>query len=254
MYEIHPAWASSEMSGLDLVVDKDACYKLRVIDSCEPCPTAELSVESDCTLADLRALVLSLSLLTTEHVMSGQRQLGICFDGRILTEDQDEMSLQALGIFDTPVLVVLALSPQASVASPKIVATTSPPASTSAAPPPARTTKPLARATQPPASAAEAKFTGTHAQFTAADIIEASAPTPALAALPPAPAAFPSADAVLPADAVCRICFGGSHENGAGRLISPCRCAGSMRCGRPHAPTGSSDHGPHAYAAPDPLH
>ena len=32
-----------------------------------------------------------------------------------------------------------------------------------------------------------------------------------------------------PADAVCRICFGSAYENGAGKLISPCLCSGSMR-------------------------
>ena len=36
-------------------------------------------------------------------------------------------------------------------------------------------------------------------------------------------------DAGPPPDAVCRICFGSAFENGLGRLISPCMCAGTMR-------------------------
>ena len=47
----------------------------------------------------------------------------------------------------------------------------------------------------------------------------------AAAAAPPPRAPRPSTP---PADAACRICFGAAFENGAGRLISPCLCAGSM--------------------------
>jgi len=39
----------------------------------------------------------------------------------------------------------------------------------------------------------------------------------------------PAHDDGPPPDAVCRICFSAAYENGAGRLISPCRCTGSMR-------------------------
>lgn len=45
----------------------------------------------------------------------------------------------------------------------------------------------------------------------------------------PSPPLSPQQQEEPQEEAVCRICFGSSYENGAGRLISPCRCIGSMR-------------------------
>jgi hypothetical protein len=43
------------------------------------------------------------------------------------------------------------------------------------------------------------------------------------------PAAAPEDDGTPPPEAVCRICFSGAFENELGKLISPCRCIGTMR-------------------------
>jgi hypothetical protein len=150
-----------------------------------------VDIDESTTLAELRALVLSLPLPSAEV---GCR---ICCDGELLGADIDDEPVVSLIAVPIVVIAGPAPAPRRGFFFGRQPATPAPPrpadepdrARTSDSPPPPP------RPPRPPS--------------------------------PPPPAAI--TDAELPADAACRICFGAPHENGLGRLISPCLCAGSMR-------------------------
>ena len=150
-----------------------------------------VDIDESTTLAELRALVLSLPLPSAEV---GCR---ICCDGELLGADNDDEPVVSLIAVPIVVIAGPAPAPRRGFFFGRQPATPAPPrpadepdrARTSDSPPPPP------RPPRPPS--------------------------------PPPPAAI--TDAELPADAACRICFGAPHENGLGRLISPCLCAGSMR-------------------------
>jgi len=164
--------------------------KLDVFDALGGSPEA-VDVTEETSLAECRALALSLPLASCEQALEQGKVLRLCHDGCVLeAEDEECVSLSQLGVLEAPVVVVVAQKapPMASARGHAETPTTAERSATSPEPPPA-----------PAASA------------------------PALPTPPPARPLEP------PADAACRICFGSAYENGAGKLIAPCRCAGSSQ-------------------------
>ena len=155
-------------------------------------------MEPDFTLADLRGLIFSIPLPTASCAASSNTRLGVCFDGRLLTEEEDEVTLSELGVLDAPVVVVLAVRHE------------DPPTYPTSNRAPAKSNKSAQSPAPPPTASPDTA-------------------QPERSSSESAPPNIPPVTTTQPADAVCRICFGGPNENGAGRLISPCRCAGSMR-------------------------
>ena len=152
----------------------------------------EVHTEPDATLGDLRGLICSLALpsVETAYAQPGMR-VAICHDGHVLGQEQDDATLLALGVLEAPVVVVLPLRDRTPLVQNKV-----------------------------PASAVQGTDAATPAHAPPQESVEPQQPearTPA------------AVRETQPADAVCRICFGTAHENGAGPLISPCRCIGSMK-------------------------
>ncbi|KAL1521496.1 hypothetical protein AB1Y20_021158 [Prymnesium parvum] len=159
-----------------------------VVDASAPGTKMYVDADSDTTLGELRALCCSLPLPSAQTALSTQgRRLVLCHAGALLPQDDDDVTLHALGLLDVPVVVIL--------------------------------TQPAAPAAphEPPAAAAAEKEAEERAEAEET-VGEAEERRPAREDSPAASA-----------EAVCRICFGAPFENGAGRLISPCRCTGSMR-------------------------
>ena len=59
-----------------------------------------------------------------------------------------------------------------------------------------------------------------------------------------------------PEDAVCRVCFGSAYENGAGKLIAPCMCDGTMKYVHPRCLNEwrASSANPHSFYRCDQCH
>ena len=157
---------------------------LQVVDALDPDRSAMMEVDEETTLADGRAIALSLPLTSCARALGSACKLHLCHDGVVLSaSDENSITLSQLGVLAAPVVVVLAAARQA-------------------------TPSPASHPSPPPVRAA------------GADAAATEGPTPARTA---------PADEGPPADAVCRICFGVAYENGAGKLMSPCLCSGSMR-------------------------
>ena len=163
-----------------------------------------VEVAATTTFGELRALLLSLP------TPSAQPGLRVCHDGRLIEADE-EVTLLQLGVLECPVVVIAGPPvPKSSRWLPSFAAQR--PASAAATAAPAASTAAAAAAaasTPPPTSEA------------------ATGHTPDVG--PPRASTPPDEDRGPPPDAMCRICFGSAYENGAGRLISPCLCSGSMR-------------------------
>jgi len=155
---------------------------------------SRVEVEASATLFELRQLLLTLTSFS--KALAHGKALQICFDGRLLTLDQDGATLAELGLPGAPVLVILVGSaamnwPQTPQECSACAPSSS--GSSSAAPDVASSSTPSAAARTEPA--------GTEA-------------TPAAPKEPPA--TEPSDDAT------CRICFSSAYENGSGcRKQSP---------------------------------
>jgi len=155
---------------------------LQVVDALDPDRSAMMEVDEETTLAEGRAIALSLPLTSCARALGSACKLHLCHDGVVLSaSDENSITLSQLGVLAAPVVVVLAAARQA-------------------------TPSPASHPSPPPVRAADAA-----------------------AAEGPPPARTAPADEGPPADAVCRICFGVAYENGAGKLMSPCLCSGSMR-------------------------
>jgi drug/metabolite transporter superfamily protein YnfA len=164
---------------------------LRVVDAShglDDTVTSSLEMDFEQTsLAELRGLLLSLPLPSS---VPGRQH--ICFDGTLLSEDDNGATLAELGVHDAPAIVVTTID--RSVQKEPSVSR-------------GRSSPEVDRAVRPP--------------------LQQQHQTPAS---PPPLAAQEVDDAGgPPADACCRICFGSANENGLGALISPCMCTGSMR-------------------------
>ena len=200
---------------------------LQLIDASAPSSRHTLTVDPSLPLGSLRSLLPSLPLPCCERAAAGT--LAICFDGKLLTND--EATLEQLGVAEAPVLVLVLL--QHSKTEP---ASHQPSCKNGghdvekkgrsepsvAAPPQAEA--PLRRHGAPAGGASQVD--------TAVMQNVSGPPTQAavrsVAAATEAPARANSATE-LPDDALCRICFSAAYENGLGGLISPCLCSGSMR-------------------------
>ena len=164
--------------------------KLTVVDALHSTQAPVLlDIDERTTLAECRAMALSLPLASCERAVAGMA-LCLCHDGRLLeAADEEGVTLAELGVLDLPVVVLVAR--RAPAEGPTSHAARDRPT------PPARE---RVQPSQPPE------------------------PRPPPLPLEPRPPPLPLEP---PADAACRICFGAAFENGAGKLIAPCLCSGS---------------------------
>ena len=82
--------------------------KLQVVDAAFPSESASIDVDCDTTLAECRALVLTLALPSSEQFFLPNREIVLCHDGRVLSSDDEETTtLAELRVLDAPILVVL---------------------------------------------------------------------------------------------------------------------------------------------------
>jgi hypothetical protein len=186
-----------------------ALTTLSILDATAPGERRSLEVGSDDTLLDLRHMLLSLTLPSCAGALAGAasgKVLQICFDGKLLGVDRDDETLRALGVLDTPVVIVLLGSGAVHSAQSCGLCSASCGGGGGAASVVPRTV--LADSASAGSENARAHSTGS---------------LPALTS-PPAPPA-----AEVPEDALCRICFSAAYEHGLGPLFSPCLCSGSMR-------------------------
>ena len=143
-----------------------------------------------CALGELRALLLSLPLASAQAAMAGGDGSRLAICHDGRLLEGEERTLHSLGVLLAPVVVIY--TPSSSQRRAR-------------SPPPAARSQPLHAARSPPSATRSPPGGGEPA------------------------AAAPEPDTGPPEDATCRICFGIAYEAGAGRLISPCMCSGSMR-------------------------
>ena len=171
--------------------------KLFIVDAlASESATPELEVNNLTTLAECRALAVSLPLASCTRALSGGCALCICHNGCILeAADEESVTLAQLGVLTSPIFVVLARA----VGTKQVDGGGSPPTAWAA-----------------PAAAAVAAAA-------------AAAPASAAAATTAATTWVEPQRMEPPVDATCRICFGAAFEDGAGKLFAPCLCAGSSK-------------------------
>ena len=85
--------------------------KLTVVDALTPTqPPVLLDVDDRTTIADCRAMALSLPLASCERAVAGMT-LCLCHDGCILeAADEESVTLAELGVLETPVIVLVSRS------------------------------------------------------------------------------------------------------------------------------------------------
>ena len=168
---------------------------------------ATIEVDESTSLAELRALILSLPTESAQKALKdgGESALRICHDGKFLHGDES-VTLSSLGVLDPPV-VVIASSPPIRNASSFLLRRK--PAAAAAMPTPMPQQQPQQQQQQRQR--------------------QPLTPPPDQQPQQPPASAQPTTAQEPEADAVCRICFGSAYENGAGALFSPCLCTGSMR-------------------------
>ena len=162
-----------------------------------------VEIDESTTPSQLHALVLSLPL------PSASVGCRICHDGKLLdAEDDDTLLYNHPGLLEAPIIVVVGPAPQRRGFFDSLQA------------------QPSQRSVPQQVAAvvsASAPMQG------ATQVTTPPRPRTSISPPPPPPPPPPPAEEGPPADAVCRICFGAAHEDGLGKLISPCMCSGSMR-------------------------
>ena len=214
------------------LLQEEALPSLQVVDFQNE-RSSSFETDASTTVETLHAMVLSLPLPSSAAVLSYGGELVLCHDGRVL--DDPNATMGSLGVLDAPVVVAFCRRTTAPPSRPMAMASaaiasacTHAAASATACATTGAVSGVASRASSGSAtSGASASASATSASATSASATNISAASAATGAA--------SAAASLPGlvepdpDAVCRICFGSAFENGAGRLISPCLCSGSMR-------------------------
>ena len=202
--------------------DGPAMPSVAVVDALIPnAQPSSVEVDVTSTCEDLRALILSLPVPSAQSALAtAGGNLCICHDGNLLNDDAQ--TLASAGVFAAPIVVIIA--PSSARRPPRRAASPS-----SMAPDLSNGNHVSAAAVATASATAAAAAAASTCGSAAASACSATGAACSASAAESTGDAAPDLDDGPPADAVCRICFGSAFENGAGRLISPCMCIGSMR-------------------------